>query len=286
MGDQQLGVDHLTALALAPLDFVRAAAEAGFASASLRTIHIDGGRPAWAEDPVDAAAIAAVAVDRGIRVHAIEAVAISRELHRDVRSLRGLLEQGAAMDAGFVYCFADDEDTARCADTFSELAALAAEHGMRALLEPMPYRAIATLADASALADAANARCSAAPGAGAPGAGLIVDALHASRGGTLPADLARLPREQLAVLQLCDAPAAAPSGQAPSGLHPLMHEARFDRLEPGAGELPLAAFASAMPSAALLTVEAPGRAVDGDIVARLRAMRDTTIAALAGGASR
>lgn len=249
MTDWQLGVDHLTALALAPCEFVAAAGTAGFSSVSLRTIHIVGGEPAWASETRDAARLAAAARRAGVRVHAIEAVALSAELAQELASdpaaLRAELVLGEALGASLLYCFADDTDTDRAAETFAWVAALAADHGMIALIEPMPYRAVTSLPAASALLRRAG------------GGGLIVDALHATRGGTAPADLAEFPAEQLAVLQLCDAPANAPVGPAPTGLHPLMHEARHARLAPGAGALPLAAFAAAMPAGAIITVEAP-----------------------------
>ncbi|WP_461638998.1 TIM barrel protein [Leucobacter sp. BZR 635] len=271
MESRPLGVDHLTALELSPVEFLRAAAAAEFASVSLRTIHIAGGVPAWAAEPADTAATAAAARALGIGVHAIEAVALTPELSGNTATLVPQLEQGAALGAELLYCFADDTDGARCAGTFAELAALAAVYGLRTLIEPMPYRAIATLSEASAIANMP---------ASSLAAGLVVDTLHASRGGTHPADLTALPQGQLALLQLSDAPAAAPRGPAPSGLHPLMHEARFDRLDPGSGELPLAAYVAAMPASARITVEAPSRTQGIDQVTRLRALRASTLAAL------
>ncbi len=241
-----LGVDHLTALELRPADFLQAAAVAGFASASLRTIHLAGGEPAWADEPLDASALARRAADDGVRVHAIEAVAITERLAAGIDALRPLIEQGAELGAELLYSFVDDPDPLRCSDTFSLLAQTAEEFGVRALLEPMPYRAVTTLARASELVSRAG-----------HDSGLIVDTLHASRGGTGPEELAKLPQRQLAVLQLCDAPSRAPRTPSPSGLHPLLHEARFDRLVPGTGELPLGGFATSMPRDAVVTVEAP-----------------------------
>lgn len=245
-----LGIDHLTALDLAPAGFHRTAAAAGFSSVSLRTIHIVGGEPAWADAPVDTALLQAQIADTGVGVHAVEAVAITPTLGAQLDALRPQLEQGAALGATLLYSFSDDPEADRAAETLAKLAAVAAEYGLRTLVEPMPYRAVATLAQAAGIV------------ARVPGAGLIVDTLHASRGGNVPADLAAFAPELLGVLQLCDAPAVAPVGPSPSGLHPLLHEARFERRLPGAGELPLADFAAAMPAGALVTVEAPAPAGD------------------------
>ncbi|WP_448811758.1 sugar phosphate isomerase/epimerase family protein [Agromyces bauzanensis] len=263
-----LGIDHLTALDLTPDEFVRAAGEAGFASVSLRTIHVVGGEPSWAGTPIDTASLGREIADAGMRVHAIEAVAITPDLGNEIDPLRPLLQQGAELGADLLYSFSDDPDAARCADTFARLAVVAAESGLRLVLEPMPYRSVATLAQAAGIV------------ASAPGAGLIVDTLHASRGGAAPADLAGLAPELLAVLQLCDAPAAPPTAPSPSGLHPLLHEARFDRRLPGAGALPLLDFAAAMPDGALVTVEAPAPTGDAAPARRLERVLSATLAAL------
>lgn len=263
---RDLGIDHLTALALEPGDFARAAVEAGFASVSLRTIHIVGGEPEWAV-PLDTTLVQRVQ-DAGASVHAVEAVAITEQLAQGMDHLRPVLEQGAELGAHLLYCFSDDTDASRCSDTFAALAALAAEHGLRLLIEPMPYRAVATLPQAAGIV------------AGQAGAGLIVDTLHASRGGTRPADLAALDPELLGVIQLCDAPAVAPQAPSPSGLHPLLHEARFNRRLPGAGELPLAEFVAAMPADALVTVEAPVSTAAGDARALIADVLRSTRAAL------
>lgn len=263
-----LGIDHLTVLDLPPIEFIHAAGSAGFASVSLRSIHVAGGVPAWGESPLDTGAVRQALSDAAMRVHAVEAVAITAELDQQFDDLRPLLQQGAELGAGLVYSFADDSEPSRCADTFALLAEVTAEFGLRLVLEPMPYRSVATLTQAGDIV------------AGSAGAGLIVDTLHASRGGTTPADLARMSPALLAVLQLCDAPAEPPTGPSPSGLHPLLHEARFERLVPGAGALPLADFVAAMPAGACVTVEAPASLREATADQRVAQMLHATLSAL------
>jgi sugar phosphate isomerase/epimerase len=270
MRERPLGIDHLTALDLTPSEFVRAAGAAGFASASLRNIHILGGEPAWADEPVDARALHAIADGTGLRIHAIEAVAINERLAGGIEHLRPFLADGAELQAELLYTFSDDPDPVRCAETFARVAELAREYGLRTLLEPMPYRAVATLDQAARIVS------------GVQGAGVIVDTLHASRAGTPVADLPLLDPGLLPVLQLCDAPAEAPRGPSPDGLHPLQHEARFKRLLPGAGELPLDEFAAAMPPTAILTVEAPSPAVGLDATVRFMQVLAATRSSLVG----
>ena len=70
--------------------------------------------------------------------------------------------------------------------------------------------------------------------------GILVDALHLSRSGGTPADVAAVDPALLPYLQLCDAPADAAHDD-------LLHEARHLRLLPGDGALPLAALLDAAP---------------------------------------
>ncbi len=108
-------------------------------------------------------------------------------------------------------------------------------------LEFMPFRALATLGQALAAVSAA----------GRDNVAVMVDALHLARSGGVPADVAAADPRRLAVLQLCDAPLAAPAR------HLLADEAREGRLLPGRGGLPLEALLAAMPPDALLACEVP-----------------------------
>lgn len=265
---RDLGIDHLTVLDLHPVDFIHAAAEARFASVSIRSIHILGGVPRWGEEPLDTDAVRHALNGAGIGLHAVEAVALTADLGERLEELRPLLQQGAELGARLVYSFADDPEPQRCADSFALLADVAAEFGMRAVIEPMPYRSVATLTQAAGIVD------------GIADAGVVVDTLHASRGGTVPADLAQLDPSLLTVLQLCDAPATAPLAPSSSGLHPLLHEARFERLLPGEGDLPLADFVAVMPEDVVVTVEAPAPRREATAAQRLQHVIQATRVAL------
>src|SRR5438874_2708207 len=75
---------------------------------------------------------------------------------------------------------------------------------------------------------------------GSDGAGLLLDTLHIKRCGVSAAELAAVDPALLGYLQLCDAPARPPGGDATV-------EARTGRLLPGEGELPLAGLLGALP---------------------------------------
>jgi len=254
-----LAVDHLTAIDLEPTAFVAGAARAGFGSASLRTMHVPGGLPSWAAVPFDAAAVAAVAADHGVAIHAIEALELDARAGepRALAALDRALDDGATLGAAFLYAYAADDDAARLADAVATVAERANAVGIRLLLEPMPYRSVRTVAEAEAAI------------AAAPGAGVLLDVLHATRAGDLPAAPGALSAAPIAVVQLCDAPALAPTRSPDPALHPLRHEAMHDRRLPGDGALAVAAGIRAVGEGPLLALEAPAH--DRDPIAHLRA---------------
>lgn len=86
-------------------------------------------------------------------------------------------------------------------------------------------------------------------------AGLLVDALHLSRSGGHPADIARYDPGLFSYIHLCDAPAARPPATG------LRAEARGERLYPGLGELWLDAFLDAFTPDTPVGIEAPSVAL-------------------------
>ncbi|HYE91197.1 MAG TPA: hypothetical protein VEA38_09265, partial [Terriglobales bacterium] len=88
----------------------------------------------------------------------------------------------------------------------------------------------------------------------------IIDALHFSRSGGLPAHVAAVDPALLRYAQLCDAGADMP---APTDTPALIREARTGRLLPGEGVLPLGELIAALPADAPLAIEAPCRATAG-----------------------
>jgi len=81
--------------------------------------------------------------------------------------------------------------------------------------------------------------------------GLLIDSLHLARAGGTPAEVAALPREHIAYLQLCDAPAKLPPELT------LRQESLGARLYPGDGDLPLFALMDALPEGIVVDVETP-----------------------------
>src|SRR5204863_4452779 len=100
-------------------------------------------------------------------------------------------------------------------------------------------------------------------------ASVVIDALHFSRSGGLPAHVASVDPSLLRYAQICD---AGPDMPGPGDTPALIREARTGRLLPGEGVLPLAALITALPDTVPLAVEAPCRAT-ADLPAVERAKR-------------
>jgi len=135
-----------------------------------------------------------------------------------------------------------DADEARLIETFGKLCELAGRYGLRANLEPMPWVDVSNIASAlRVLRGAARAN-----------SGLLVDAIHFFRAGDSIAELAKVPREYLHYMQLCDAPP-----QRPTDMQEIIRQARGDRLFPGEGGLDLRGLLGALPADLPLSLEVP-----------------------------
>ena len=93
---------------------------------------------------------------------------------------------------------------------------------------------------------------------GRTNASVLVDALHFSRSGGLPSDIASIDASFFRYAQICDATAVIPRESGD-----LIREARTGRLLPSEGALPLRDLVAALPAAIPLSIEAPVRATAG-----------------------
>ena len=236
-----LSLAHLTVLDADPLALIEAAAAGGFGAIGLRIVP-----PFVTETIVPVVGDADLQRrikrrlrDTGIALLDIEAIWLKPESR--IEEIRLALETGAELGAKYVLTIAFDDDTARLSDNFGKLCAAAHGCGLRTMLEFIPYSVLGTLAKAHDFIVAA-----------APAdAGLLIDALHLSRSGGQPADIAAYDPALLSYIHLCDAPKARPAADRNRD------EARYNRLYPGEGELWLDAFLDAFPPDTPVAVEAP-----------------------------
>lgn len=237
-----LAAAHLTALEYAPLEWVRLAAKAGFKGVGLRLHPATPGGVAY---PIAAGSAAQrelrdALAGEGVALLDVEFVPIVPEL--DPAALKPLFETAASLGATCVSVSGDDPDEARLAANLAALAMLANPFGLRIDLEFMRWRHVGTLAQArAAIGRAAQ-----------PNLGLVIDALHLSRAGSTPDDIAALPPGAIGLVQLCDAPGVLPASDEDA-----IREARTARLAPGDGDLPLDALLRALSPEVALSVEMP-----------------------------
>ncbi|WP_291677429.1 TIM barrel protein [Bosea sp. (in: a-proteobacteria)] len=237
----------MTALDLSPPELAKAAGRVGFAAIGLRAHPAMAGGVAYPLRTGSRAQrqLRTILASEGVRLNEIEFIQLTPGL--DVASFAPMLEAGAELGAAAVTVSGDDADRARLTASFGALCDLAGRFGLRVDLEFMRWRVVGTLAQAEAIVRQA----------GRPNGAVLVDALHLSRSGGAPRDLAALPGQVLRAAQLCDAGAAQPVTDADA-----IAEAREGRLPPGEGALPLAALLRALPPDAALSVELPMRGLD------------------------
>jgi sugar phosphate isomerase/epimerase len=249
-----LGIDHLTFLDLSPPELVSVAAEAGYDAVGVRVHPSTADEEPWPMAPGSPMLAETVrhADALGVRVLAVEVLRLRPDTRRG--DYEPALEAGAALGARFATVNGDDPDPSRASDTFAALVADAAPYGVRPLVEPIVYTAVADLDQAVALAQASG------------GGGVLFDTLHFRRYGGEIETLRGLDPGLLGYAQVCDAPleppsglprpAALPRGQSTDGTE-LQLESRWHRLVPGEGELPLADMLAALPDGLPLAVEVP-----------------------------
>jgi sugar phosphate isomerase/epimerase len=171
----------------------------------------------------------------------------------------GFLEVSARLGAKHVLVMSAEPEEARTIERFGDLCDRAAQYGLHVGLEFAIYTGVRTLADAGRVVGKAKRA----------NASVVVDALHFSRSGGLPAHIGQVDPSLFRYAQICDASADMPG---PTDTPALIREARTGRLLPGEGVLPLRELVAALPAGGPLAIEAPCRA-SADLPAVERAKR-------------
>src|SRR2546426_3708971 len=260
MTRRQISLAHLTVLDPTPPELVAAAAAAGFRTIGIRlTATPSVGVPPYDilhEGPLLRETLRRLA-DTGVSV--LDTEFLRFEPEQPVGIPEGFLEISARLGAKNVLVMSAEPDESRTIERFCDLCDRAAAFGLNVCLEFAIYTGVRTLAHAASVI-ARSKR---------PNASVLIDALHFSRSGGLPAHVAAVDPALLRYAQICDASADMPDpGDTPA----LIREARTGRLLPGEGVLPLAELVAALPAGAPLAIEAPWRAT-ADLPAPARATR-------------
>jgi sugar phosphate isomerase/epimerase len=233
-----LGLGHFTFLHCAPAQLVRLAREAGFGFVGLRFHPVAPGQLHWLPVGADLVELRHVMEGEGIGLYDVETVVIEPSL--DVEALAPMMDAAAALGGKRINTCADLFDGLDM--TFARICELATARGLTVDLECMAWRGINTPQACLDLIHRSGAR----------NAGYLVDALHHTRCGGLPADLGSMDPGRIASAQLCDAPLASPGDR-----DLMIAEARGGRLAPGEGGLPLQALVSRLPVGTTFSVEVP-----------------------------
>lgn len=233
---------YLTAAPLAPPEAIRLAARLGYAAVGLR---ITPAAPGGAFSPLieDRALLRetqAAQRNTGVTAFDVEIIRIDQDFVPETHA--AFLDVCGALGAKAILVAGDDPDENRLTGRFARFCEMAAPFGLTANLEFMPWTAVKDAKSAFRIVEAA----------GQANGRVLVDALHAARSTTTPADLAAIPANRLAYAQICDAPAGIPATEAE-----LIHTARCERLLPGEGGINLAGIFGALPADLPVSVEIP-----------------------------
>jgi len=257
-----LSLAHISLLPASPLEMIEAGAAAGFDCVGIRL------EPALADEarfPVTPGSpmmreIAARLDATGLRLLDVEVFRLISGLR--FARYRGVLEACAALDARELLVTCDVADEGEAADLLADAADVAAEYGLFVNLEFMPFQAVRTLDIASRLVARADR----------PNAAVLIDALHVHRAGVSVANLAAFDKRRMRYIQLCDGTAPPPDFDT------TLFQARYERLMPGEGVLPLRDYLRALPRDCPLSLEVPmrGRLAEiGALELAQQAMRTT-----------
>jgi sugar phosphate isomerase/epimerase len=158
----------------------------------------------------------------------------------DIANVAADLDLMRELGAPAVNILSLEPDMNRGFDQCALFAQMAHARGLRATLEFVPSLPIGDLS--SALAAVRHV--------GQPHFGVLIDAMHVFRSGSKVADVAAIEPGLIGYVQLCDVPLVSKSTS-------YADEARYERLPPGKGELPLQQLLGALPHDLIVGLELP-----------------------------
>jgi sugar phosphate isomerase/epimerase len=241
-----VGIDFISFMGLPPVQSVALAAELGCQHISIALAPMPGNPPRypqWSlrEDAGLRRELIAAQRDYGVAISLGEGYLVWPGT--DIREAAADMELMRELGIPIANIVAVDPEWNRSIDQLAAFAEMATASGLQATLEMMPGMLIGDLDKAVA----------AIKEAGKPNLRLLLDSMHVFRSGASAADVAKLDPELIGYVQLCDVPLV-------SKYESYGEEARFERLPPGEGELPLADFIKALPPHLMLGLEIPMRA--------------------------
>lgn len=238
----QLGLAPTTLPHAAPLDYVEAAAHAGFPLIGLR-LNASPGLPyqPLIEDKALVAAVRRRIADAGLKV--LDVYSFYMTPQTDLDAFAPAVELSAELGARYVMVMGSDPDWSRMRDNFAAMCDLADDHDLVCAIECAVMRPLASLSQAALLAKES----------GRDNVAICVDPLNFLRAGDTADDLRRLDPKLFPFAQLTD---GLLSPGEPD-------KSRLGRMGPnqrrmlGEGVVPLLDILGALPSGIPLSVELP-----------------------------
>lgn len=256
--NHEYSLAHLTVLALAPVDMIDVAADAGYQYVGLRLNRVT---PTEVLYPL--LSDRALLRDTKARLAATGVRVLDVELARmdpanDAWSYVPLLETAAELGARHVITQLPDADRPRATARFAAICELAAPLGLGIDLEFPSWTETPDLSEAARVLREVEQ----------PNAGILVDVLHFDRSGCRLDELRSLPRDWFRFAHVCDAPSARPTTK-----EGLIHTARAERLFPGDGGIDVRGILACLPPDIPYALEIPGDTLAGQIGLREYARR-------------
>jgi sugar phosphate isomerase/epimerase len=237
-----LSLAALTILDAGPAGQIEAAAAAGFRSVGLRLMPLLATDTRVVGDAVAESEVERLLEETELAVLEIGVFPVKAQM--DWPQIEAVVAFCDRIGAQHLVCPVEDADPQRRLASYRRLCDVAADHGLTALVEFNPYSACHDLAGALEIVTAAERS----------NAGLVIDALHLSRSGGSPEDLATVDSGLLRLVHLCDAP-PPPAHDRP--VEELRAESRTARLLPGEGSLWLDRLLDVLPAEVGISIEAP-----------------------------
>jgi sugar phosphate isomerase/epimerase len=232
-------LDCLTLPDVAPVELVRAAGDAGYASFSL-WVQTPAMHEVMLATPAMVADLSGAIAEHGVTPGNLEVFNLNTD--DPIESFAPALALGAGLGASTATAIDFGPPRPDIAERFAAFAALCREHGLAALVEPISMGNVRTPQDGLGLIAAAGVD-----------ARLVLDCVHLVRTGCTADDVRALPPDRVGYLQLCDGPASI----APDDVGV---EAMADRQYPGEGDFPLVDILGAIPPDVRVGLEVPNLA--------------------------
>jgi sugar phosphate isomerase/epimerase len=230
---QEFILSHLTVLGCAPPEMTYLAARAGYDFVSFRTIYM--GLPnepnySLARNKQMLRKTKTALTETGLRVHDIELARIADGI--DVKAYSPALETAADLGARHVISSIWTSQRNYALDSLSELCDLAKTVGLTVNLEFVTWSRVNSLQEAVRLCRALNRE----------NCGILIDTLHFHRSGTRLQELDAVPPQWFHFAHVCDAPK-----EIPATLEEQIQTGREARLDPGEGDIDIAAILDRLP---------------------------------------